>query len=151
MCHYEQELLKIKCNDEYTLKWFHKEFFNITHYKGNTTKPLTIVSEREKTFIEVKIIMNQVFVGRLELLQQFHKQNPGLDVSRWEIIGTKECQDEVEITFKVDPLSFKKIKDNNFILNINGHQLKIDIVKNLKGKSSSSLMSKKNYGKTGVT
>jgi len=148
---YELKRWTLRCADKYTNDWLENNFHEITDYKKNCTKPLKLVSEFYDIIYHANLIMFSSFKKEFEIISSFHKQNRGLDTSRWEMHDTKESKDEVEVTFKIDPLSYKKIKDNNFILYIGGHQLKVNVgiskVKDWKGNSSNSIMSKKNHGK----
>ena len=67
-----------------------------------------------------------------KILRILHKQNYGLDTSRWEIINSKEYSEGFNVTFEVDPLSFKLIMENNHKLNFGMGQLDVTVLEECK-------------------
>ena len=131
---YSLERWEICFADDYTEKWFHKNFFEITDYEGNYAKPLKMQKSRIAVMRIIKFMnMSEKLYRSFESIFNFHKENQGLDMSLWKLLKKEEYEeDKITLTIEVDLLSYKKLKENNFIININGEKIKLSLEENWK-------------------
>lgn len=126
---YESGYWRVTCVDEFTVNWLISSIFTtFTYLVDGVVEPMKIMSinQIQKHVLRANIPEKPLEITKI--LRMIHKQNGGLDTSRWIIINENEYSEGYTVTFEVDPLSFKLIKENNFSLSFGMCRLDVTVI-----------------------
>lgn len=121
---------RVSCMDEYTYHWFMNIISNFMVSVNGSNELIKVLSinDVKKCVVTTVIPADENELNDAnKIFNRFHKQNPWLDMSRWNNIIMDSCNEGCKISFEVDPISYKQILDNNCIFNYGSKQLKLNM------------------------
>lgn len=114
---------RVAAADEFTQNWFKEKASEFTCLVGNSNVPVKLVPSSEFPSVVCACYIPGKVIGTAKILTRFHKQNPGLDTSRWDIQVVEQHEKQFFISFAVDPVSLSTIRENNCVLNFGMNQV----------------------------
>ncbi|XP_070507445.1 uncharacterized protein [Chironomus tepperi] len=127
---------RVTSADEFTQNWFQEKAAAFTCLVDDTNVPVRIIPSNEYNICGCFITGKDIDTAKV--LSRLNKQNKGLEISRWYIHEVNQQENQLYISFIVDPVSLSIIRENKCMLNYGMNQLHFFQCEEMEGKYEES-------------